>query len=73
MTLLSLSSRGISRDVDFVADIKPGQIRCGEHSDYGSLTLLFQDDVGGLEVNIISLLVHVTLVCDSMSPPPLWI
>ena len=25
-------------------------IRAGEHSDYGSLTLLFQDDVGGLEV-----------------------
>lgn len=26
------------------------QIRAGEHSDYGSLTLLFQDEVGGLEV-----------------------
>uniref|UniRef100_A0A915JWN2 Fe2OG dioxygenase domain-containing protein n=1 Tax=Romanomermis culicivorax TaxID=13658 RepID=A0A915JWN2_ROMCU len=24
--------------------------RCGEHSDYGSLTLLFQDMIGGLEV-----------------------
>ena len=24
--------------------------RCGTHSDYGSITLLFQDDVGGLEV-----------------------
>ena len=32
------------------SDIKPGQVRCGEHSDYGSITLLFQDDVGGLEV-----------------------
>ncbi|XP_033741783.1 2-oxoglutarate-dependent dioxygenase ecdK-like [Pecten maximus] len=31
-------------------DIKPNQLRCGEHSDYGSLTLLFQDDAGGLEV-----------------------
>ncbi|KAK2179126.1 hypothetical protein NP493_511g00014 [Ridgeia piscesae] len=31
-------------------DIKPNQIRCGEHSDYGSITLLFQDDVGGLQV-----------------------
>jgi len=30
--------------------IKPGQVRCGEHSDYGSITLLFQDNVGGLEV-----------------------
>lgn len=31
--------------------IKPGTVRCGEHSDYGLLTLLFQDDVDGLEVN----------------------
>ncbi|MGL4619235.1 isopenicillin N synthase family dioxygenase [Chroococcidiopsis sp.] len=29
---------------------KLGQVRAGEHSDYGSITLLFQDDVGGLEV-----------------------
>ncbi|MEL6460135.1 MAG: 2OG-Fe(II) oxygenase family protein [Cyanobacteria bacterium J06621_15] len=29
---------------------KPGQIRAGEHSDYGSITLLFQDDMVGLEV-----------------------
>lgn len=27
-----------------------GQVRAGEHSDYGSITLLFQDEVGGLEV-----------------------
>ncbi|WAL59314.1 isopenicillin N synthase family dioxygenase [Thermocoleostomius sinensis] len=33
---------------------KPGQIRAGAHSDYGSLTLLFQDDVGGLEVQTAS-------------------
>lgn len=32
--------------------IKPNQIRLGEHSDYGTITLLFQDDIGGLEVNI---------------------
>jgi isopenicillin N synthase-like dioxygenase len=28
----------------------PGRVRAGEHSDYGSITLLFQDNVGGLEV-----------------------
>lgn len=27
-----------------------GAVRLGEHSDYGFLTLLFQDDTGGLEV-----------------------
>lgn len=27
-----------------------GATRLGEHSDYGFLTLLFQDDTGGLEV-----------------------
>lgn len=32
------------------ADVKPGQLRLNEHSDYGTITLLFQDDVGGLEV-----------------------
>ena len=34
-------------------DIKPGQIRLGEHSDYGSITFVFQDNIGGLEVNIL--------------------
>ncbi|KAI9801160.1 MAG: hypothetical protein M1825_003434 [Sarcosagium campestre] len=27
-----------------------GSVRAGEHSDYGSITLLFQDDRGGLQV-----------------------
>ena len=36
----------------FSTEIKEGQVRCGEHSDYGTLTLLFQDLIGGLEVNM---------------------
>lgn len=31
-------------------EILPGQIRCGEHVDYGSITLLFQDPGAGLQV-----------------------
>ncbi|KAM4619399.1 uncharacterized protein ACJ7VT_008572 [Polymixia lowei] len=30
--------------------VKEGQLRCGEHSDYGSITLVFQGSEGGLEV-----------------------
>jgi len=29
---------------------RAGIVRCGEHSDYGTITLLFQDSMGGLEV-----------------------
>ena len=36
-------------------DVMDRQLRCGEHSDYGSFTLLFQDQAGGLQVSNISL------------------
>ena len=45
-SLRSLYYPPISDDVE----IKEGQLRLGEHSDYGTLTLLFQDAVGGLQV-----------------------
>ena len=32
--------------------VKPGQIRCGEHTDYGAISVLFQDEIGGLEVHV---------------------
>lgn len=34
-------------------DVQANTVRCGEHSDYGILTLLFQDDVGGLQVKTV--------------------
>lgn len=33
-----------------VFENNPDAVRAGPHSDYGSITLLFQDDIGGLEV-----------------------
>jgi len=30
--------------------VEPGILRCGEHTDYGLITLLYQDSMGGLEV-----------------------
>ncbi|ESO84921.1 hypothetical protein LOTGIDRAFT_168178 [Lottia gigantea] len=44
------SHKNIDCDGNFYYCIKPGQVRCGEHSDFGTLTLLFQDGIGGLEV-----------------------
>lgn len=40
--------------VIWCADLKEGQIQCGEHSDYGTITLLFQDNTGGLQVSNIT-------------------
>ena len=34
-------------------DLKPGLVRCGEHSDYGTITFLYNDDLGGLEVRAV--------------------
>lgn len=31
-------------------NVPEGSIRCGSHTDYGTITLLFQDTMGGLEV-----------------------
>lgn len=31
--------------------VKLGQLRCEEHTDYGALTLLFQNQCVGLEVS----------------------
>lgn len=33
------------------ANFPPNSIRCGEHSDWGTITFLIQDMVGGLEVS----------------------
>ena len=45
---------------------EPGQLRIGEHTDYGSLTLLYQRDaVGGLEVRLDDAWVPVAPIADS--------
>ena len=30
--------------------LPPGQIRLGEHTDFSTFTMLFQDNVGGLQL-----------------------
>jgi isopenicillin N synthase-like dioxygenase len=39
----------IEKSEYFTGAIEPGVTRCGEHSDYGTLTFLFQDSLGGLQ------------------------
>ena len=34
------------------ANYNSGAIRCGEHTDYGTFTFLFQDEHGGLDVKV---------------------
>ncbi|KAI9795701.1 MAG: hypothetical protein M1833_006870 [Piccolia ochrophora] len=46
-TLRLLHYPAVDKNI-FVAN--QGQVRAGEHTDYGSITLLFQDDRGGLQV-----------------------
>ncbi|KAK4455877.1 thymine dioxygenase [Podospora aff. communis PSN243] len=46
-TLRLLHYPAVSKEV---FKMNPGQVRAGEHSDYGSITLLFQDRRGGLQV-----------------------
>ena len=46
-TLRLLHYPAVGRDV---FRRNPDQVRAGEHSDYGSITLLFQDSRGGLQV-----------------------
>ncbi|KAL6703926.1 hypothetical protein ACN47E_008962 [Coniothyrium glycines] len=48
-TLRLLHYPGVSKSV-FKRDDGQLQVRAGEHSDYGSITLLFQDKRGGLQV-----------------------
>lgn len=50
-----ITNSKLENNKSIIAEIKEGQVRCGEHSDYGTLTLLFQDLVGGLEVNVYTL------------------
>ena len=48
--------------VEDISKLTPGQLRCCEHTDFGSLTLLFNDDKSGLQVNKIrNAILHVAV------------
>ena len=50
-----------------VFDSNKAQVRAGEHSDYGSITLLFQDSRGGLQVKSpIGTFVNATPIPDTI-------
>ena len=72
------TSRGKVIVSSLIVELKAGQVRCGEHSDYGSITLLFQDGVGGLEVKLpfFPLIANVAKFClkfqNKFSLPPAW-
>ncbi|XP_077870009.1 uncharacterized protein LOC144362822 [Saccoglossus kowalevskii] len=59
-TLRTLYYPPISQGIE----LEPNQILCGEHSDYGAMTLLFQDNIRGLEYNIFCQ--HVTSPLGSL-------
>jgi len=41
----------------FSSEIKPNQIRLGEHSDYCTMSLVFQRDTGGLQVKVCTIII----------------
>lgn len=48
-----------------LAELEPTQMRFQEHTDYGSITLLFQDAVGGLQVVVFNIVMTLVLVRNS--------
>ena len=47
-----------------LSKVKARQIRCGEHTDYGAISVLFQDDIGGLEVLALDILHNAVNLCQ---------